>query len=405
MQVLKHTTAALSIGFLAILACMLGSIYIGFQHLEQTRLAWQRDALFQEKVRTAFLMREAIRERSYHLTFAATMDDFFDRDAQRDIYNAKAVDFMLARDRLVELQMTPPERTAMDSLLSEIVDVRASIDQAMELVVENGNSEEALRPMRTALDGQTEILDQINQFIIVVEYELEAEAEAAAQALAETQRNMLILSGCAVALAAIIGLLVTVREARNTRRLRRHRDELAALSTTDALTCIANRRRFDEFLEFEWARAMRAGSEIALVLLDIDHFKNFNDNYGHAAGDDCLAAVSKAMCGTVVRATDLLARYGGEEFACVLPETPLDAAHAVAEKLRVAVADLGLIHEHSSVAEHVTVSIGVASISPQPGDEMTRLFEMADERLYHAKESGRNQVISNLPGEAALAAS
>jgi len=394
VQVLRQTTVALSIGFTAILACMLGSIYIGFQHLELTRGAWQRDAFFREKVRSAFLMREAVRERSFHLTFATSMDDFFDRDEQRQAYDAKAVSFLLARDKLVDFHMTLAEKTAMDALIKRIGELRPSIDNAMDLVVESGNNAQALHQMRIALDGQVGVIEEINDFINVVEAESKHEALVAAREISETQRNMLILSGCAVALAAIIGIMVILRESRNTRRLRCHRDELAALSTTDALTGIANRRRFDEFLGVEWARAMRSQRPLSLIMIDIDHFKNFNDEYGHAAGDACLSTVAQAMLGVIVRSTDLLARYGGEEFACVLPETDAAQAHRIAEKLRKAVTALNCKHEKSSAAEHVTVSIGIVTHKPQPGDELARVFESADANLYQAKEQGRNRVIA-----------
>ncbi|MBL4613513.1 MAG: GGDEF domain-containing protein [Magnetovibrio sp.] len=394
MHIFRHTTAALAIGFSAILICMLASIYIGFQHLDQTRDAWQRDALFREKVRASFLMREAIRERSFHLTFATSMSDYFDRDEQREIYNFKAINFMVARDKLIELHMTPLEKSAMNDLMQRIGELRPSIDRAMDLVVENGNTFEALHQMTVALSGQSGVIEEINNFIRVVEGQSRLEAINATREIDDTQFSMLILSGCAVALAAIIGIMVLIRESRHMRRLRRHRDELAQLSTTDALTCIANRRRFDEFLEFEWARAVRSNSSLSLVMLDIDHFKNFNDTYGHAAGDTCLMEVAKAMCGVIVRATDLLARYGGEEFACILPETGGDGAYAIAEKLRTAVAGLKLKHEDSSAADHITVSIGIATTLPQPHDDISKLFEVADANLYKAKEQGRNRVVS-----------
>jgi len=181
VQILRHTTVALSIGFAAILACMLGSIYIGFQHLELTRGAWQRDAFFREKVRSAFLMREAVRERSFHLTFATTMDDFFDRDEQRQAYDAKAVSFLLARDKLVDYHMTLAEKTAMDALLKRIGELRPSIDNAMALVVESGNNDQALHQMRVALDGQVGVIEEINDFIKVVEAESQHEAQVAAR--------------------------------------------------------------------------------------------------------------------------------------------------------------------------------------------------------------------------------
>ena len=373
---------------------MLGSIFIGFQHLDQTREAWQRDALFRDKVRAGFLMREAIRERSFHLTFATTMNDIFDRDEQRDIYNAKAVNFLLSRDKLISLRMTASEQKAMDALMERIITLRPGIDTAMDLVVEGGNTDQALLQMRAALDGQIGVVDGINDVIEVVEAESKHQAEVATREISKTQRTMLILSGCAVALAAIIGIMVILREARNTRRLRAHRDELAALSTTDALTGLANRRRFDEFLAMEWAWAMRLEAPVSLILIDIDHFKNFNDEYGHAAGDTCLGAVSKAMSEVIVRTTDLLARYGGEEFGCILPATSGEHAHAIAEKLRGAVAELNFKHEKSSAADHVTISVGVASLTPQPDDKLEQLFEAADVNLYQAKEQGRNRVVA-----------
>jgi len=393
VHIFRHTTAALSIGFCAILACMLGSIFIGFEHLDQTRQAWQRDALFREKVRAAFLMREAIRERSFQLTLATSMEDYFDRDEQRQIYNAQAVNFLEARNKLVELRMTLPEQNAMDLLLVRIQQLRPSIDNAMDLVVEYGNTYEALKQMTVALNGQAGVLHEINAFITVVEAESKREALTATRKISETQLNMLILSGCAVALAAIIGIMVVIREARNLRRLRHHRDELAQLSSTDALTGLANRRRFDEFLKHEWSRAVRTHGALSLIVLDIDHFKNYNDAYGHAAGDKCLAQVAKAMGDVVVRSTDLLARYGGEEFACVLPDTDGEAAFLVGEKLRRAVSQLALSHAHSHVADCVTVSVGVSSIEPKPRDDIKRLFDVADRNLYEAKEQGRNRVV------------
>lgn len=393
VHVFKHTTMAVSFGFAAILVCMLGSIYVGFQYLDQTRGAWQRDSLFREKVRSAFLMREAVRERSFYLAVAATMVDFFDRDDIRQSYNARAVNFLQARDVLIASRITPSEKKALDALVKRIAELRPSIDRAMELVVESGNNDQALYQMRIALNGQAGVIEEINDLIKVVEAESKFEASAAAEAIAISRRNMQVMSISALALAAIIGLWVTLREARNTARLRLHRDQLEALSSTDALTCIANRRRFNEFLNVEWARAVRSKTPLSLILIDIDHFKKFNDEYGHAAGDACLSEVAKAMRNMVVRSTDLLARYGGEEFACVLPETPHMAAQRIAEKIRSRVEELGIEHKKSSASNYVTISIGIATLMPTPNDDLTQLFEIADSNLYLAKEQGRNKVV------------
>ncbi|CAA7614100.1 putative Histidine kinase [Candidatus Terasakiella magnetica] len=168
-------------------------------------------------------------------------------------------------------------------------------------------------------------------------------------------------------------------------------DQLTRMATTDGLTGLANRRRFDEVLEMEYARHMRSGDELSLILMDVDHFKLFNDTYGHVAGDDCLRQVAKAIGGTVIRVTDLAARYGGEEFACILPMTNQDGAVAIAEKVRLSVSQLGILHSHSSAADHVTISLGVVTAKCMSGRSALNIVALADEQLYAAKQSGRNR--------------
>jgi diguanylate cyclase (GGDEF)-like protein len=175
--------------------------------------------------------------------------------------------------------------------------------------------------------------------------------------------------------------------------LKRKRDILKNLSTKDGLTCIANRRYLESFYEYEWQRCMRSGDNIAVIMADIDHFKLYNDNYGHAAGDECLRAVAKVLASHVARQTDLAARYGGEEFACVLPGTETAGAFTVAEKMRAAVRNLAMPHAFSPTNGMVTLSLGVASACPQKdGTSPPELFQLADQALYMAKARGRDQV-------------
>ncbi|MCG5494964.1 diguanylate cyclase [Ectothiorhodospira variabilis] len=180
---------------------------------------------------------------------------------------------------------------------------------------------------------------------------------------------------------------------RNHIELKRQRDTLARLSRIDGLTGIANRRQFDDVLMQEWNHAGRTGGCIGLILLDIDHFKPFNDHYGHVAGDDALQAVARALSDTLPRTTDLVARYGGEEFVCVLPGTNREGVLTVAQRIRAAILALGIPHAASSTHTHLTVSLGVASARPKlhEGDPGA-LINLADEALYKAKASGRNQV-------------
>ncbi|BCX82878.1 two-component system, chemotaxis family, response regulator WspR [Methylomarinovum caldicuralii] len=174
-------------------------------------------------------------------------------------------------------------------------------------------------------------------------------------------------------------------------QLRRANERLQALSFQDALTGLYNRRYFDDFLEREFRRAVRNQGVLALSMIDVDHFKAYNDRFGHQAGDDCLRRVAAALTLVIHRSSDLIARYGGEEFAAVLPETLLDGALEVAEKLRARVAALQLPHPDSPCGI-VTISAGVAACRPEPGDHPESLIEAADAALYHAKRAGRNRV-------------
>jgi diguanylate cyclase (GGDEF)-like protein len=168
----------------------------------------------------------------------------------------------------------------------------------------------------------------------------------------------------------------------------READSIAAL---DHLTGLANRRSFDEHLAREWKRAIREKVSLSMVLLDVDHFKLFNDRYGHLAGDDCLREVAAALVAAPLRNTDLAARFGGEEFAVLLPRADSDAAVLIAERIRLAIADKHIPHI-SHPAGIVTVSAGVATMRPAADVDPSLLIHHADEALYHAKKSGRNQV-------------
>ncbi len=184
---------------------------------------------------------------------------------------------------------------------------------------------------------------------------------------------------------------------RAEQQLKKANERLKMLSVIDGLTQIPNRRRFDEYLGAEWKRHYRDSDQMSVVMCDIDFFKLYNDNYGHQAGDDCLQKVAQAIHASVHRASDLAARYGGEEFALILPGTDPDGAMAVAEKVRTNVQNLLIAHEKSKVCEHVTLSLGVATLVPNKDNSAKQLVLLADEALYEAKESGRNQSLSKTP--------
>ena len=179
---------------------------------------------------------------------------------------------------------------------------------------------------------------------------------------------------------------------KNHLELVRRREMLEALCSIDSLTCIPNRRRFNEALEQEWSRSIRSGKPISLLMMDIDFFKEYNDKYGHPVGDECLRLVAQTLDCSMRRAGDLAARYGGEEFVVLLPETDINGAVDVAEMLRSEIEALNIKHAHSQSRHQVTVSIGAASGIPKIGDSHEILVKTADKALYEAKENGRNQV-------------
>ena len=202
---------------------------------------------------------------------------------------------------------------------------------------------------------------------------------------------------------ALANQTLEARVARRTRELEAANARLKAYSCTDALLGIANRAHFNERLEQVCAMARRSVRPVGMVLVDVDDFKRYNDRYGHLQGDACLQAVAQAIQGCVHRETDLVARYGGEEFAVILPDTDLDGAYAVAQRMVEAVRALGWVHESSQAAQVVTISAGVHSQIPT-GAGAKMLVNKADEALYRAKSVGRNcamklQLLQTTPAE------
>jgi len=188
-------------------------------------------------------------------------------------------------------------------------------------------------------------------------------------------------------------------ESMRTKQLEMSRDlasanrELEKLSRQDGLTGIANRRYFDSYLVTEVRRAAREKAPVSLILSDVDHFKAFNDCYGHQAGDDCLRRVAAALSSAGRRPADLAARYGGEEFAMVLPGTVLDGAVDVAQAVSRVIGGLAIPHARSAVDQNVTLSQGVVSLIPEKESASEDLIQHADQALYQAKQQGRNRYV------------
>jgi len=172
--------------------------------------------------------------------------------------------------------------------------------------------------------------------------------------------------------------------------------QLTELSNTDSLTGIANRRNFDATLKHEYYRLRRSKSKLSVILIDVDHFKAYNDCYGHVMGDECLRQIGRALASCVSRSVDLAARYGGEEFACILPDTDIEPAVKIAERIRLKIEDLKIEHKNSSVSQYVTASLGVTTVQYAEDCTPADIITTVDKLLYKAKVSGRNTVVSGV---------
>ncbi|EIJ41192.1 diguanylate cyclase (GGDEF) domain-containing protein [Beggiatoa alba B18LD] len=175
--------------------------------------------------------------------------------------------------------------------------------------------------------------------------------------------------------------------------LQKANKELADLVSQDGLTQIANRRRFDEYLQLQWSQMLRVAYPLTLMMCDVDFFKDYNDAYGHQAGDECLKQIANTLSNCVKRSIDLAARYGGEEFAIILPNTHQEGAMQIAQAIHQAIATLQVQHKKSKISNYITLSIGISTVIPKLGINAEQLIYVADRALYMAKEQGRNQTV------------
>jgi diguanylate cyclase (GGDEF)-like protein len=243
--------------------------------------------------------------------------------------------------------------------------------------------------LRSTIDGQERIVafHRVNGFPLILFVGFETYDAFAVWRF----MSILGLIGIGIVLATIIllarGLLIELRHNARTQA------RLSHFASRDGLTGLFNRREFDAAIDREWKASLREGSSLALLMVDVDYFKAYNDRYGHQRGDDALKEVAACLLQHCTRPRDLVARYGGEEFAVLLPSTSTDGARIIAEKVRIAVAACGLPHEGSSHG-HVTVSVGVGEIRPSTMNAPADLIRTADELLYESKRTGRDRVAS-----------
>lgn len=205
--------------------------------------------------------------------------------------------------------------------------------------------------------------------------------------------KIIVIFVAVIAMVVMVGRLKKQVDSR-TQELEQLNEKFRLLSTVDGLTGILNRRCFEETIIQEWRRSFRGKVPIAIVMIDVDYFKKYNDTYGHQAGDECLRQIAEIMAKHVHRSGDYIARYGGEEFIVLLSNTTISGAAKVGEDIRLLIENLRLPHKSSDVSPYVTVSVGVMSLIPEADRCVEDLVKKADQALYYAKRHGRNCVIS-----------
>ena len=270
----------------------------------------------------------------------------------------------------------------------------SSLSQLMQMSRRISHGDYSQHSLPPSSDEFGELATSFNEMALTVENQIHALRESeqkVSQRTAELEAANKSLAQSKAATEALNALL-EAKVGERTQALEEANIKLSELTVTDALTGLSNRRRFDQVITEEWMRASRTGQSLAILMIDVDHFKAYNDHYGHQAGDECLRKVAGVLQANARRASDLVARYGGEEFVVVAGDLDIQAAKELAETLRSSVEVLGMSHQFSPVASVVTISIGVSVTTPDANMAPESLLRMADAAMYCAKDGGRNRV-------------
>jgi diguanylate cyclase (GGDEF)-like protein len=288
-----------------------------------------------------------------------------------------------------DTRATPAQRPRVSALILSIERYRGAIDFVTQMLdVDFIAAVSFIQPFDKNFKELTQSIDGL---VHEVQARQSRDANEALMSAATTVRAFEAVGSAAVVLALLAAANMGLASVRSHRLARQNR-QLTQMTQIDALTGLGNRRCFDDTLTAAWAECTAKQASLSLVIFDIDHFKKFNDSQGHQAGDDCLRKVAAAIMTCTRDAPDKAARYGGEEFAIILPNTSLESARAVAERVRQSVVATAIPHPVAGPPGIVTVSLGVASMVPTATVAPSVLVETADRGLYIAKRSGRNRV-------------
>ena len=399
-------------------------ISISYSHFlnQQERVLIEQE-IESRKMQLNSELMELARSRTRIVSEIIYIDDIFVQDELNMQLDSLAGRFAQLRTQLLEQPLTEEEKALIklnDSMVPQILPAQR---EAVELVMhESITDKEKARQLLfdIVLPGQQKMIESFTRLIEIEQRRIEELTLQSHQALLEIDKHIKSVVSTALIMAVLLSTVTFLRVRFIQQTLRQSNEQLEKMnvdlehkidertkelsvlnqrlkevSERDELTGLYNRRKFNEFLENEYARVTRDGSCFAIILTDIDSFKLYNDNYGHQKGDECLARVAATMSSCLPRSTDLIARYGGEEFVIVLPATDAGGAFKVAETIRQRVLEDCIPHEYSEVegVSCITVCLGVEVYNAGDDKDIADILEQADQRLYATKTEGRNRTI------------
>lgn len=388
----SQITNTLLIGLLSILVLVAIATWISLDRMAVSNKESYQVIEKQNKQMLLMLsLQTAIRNRQVSLRNLFLIEDPFDYDAEVIQFSSYAGDFIKVRDELIKYDLSEAEKRDFEYLLRLARDAQPKQKTTIDLVLA-GKKNDALKTLYTeGLPLQNLVIAQLDRMVEKSQIGAKRAAQLSLEAHAQTKQLIfLIYILCFALAAAIVTIVIRKTKSMETIILAANK-QLELLANEDGLTGLSNRRQFNKTLEADWQHCSRAKSALSLIMLDIDHFKQYNDSFGHVKGDDALRQVGNILERAASRQTDLAARYGGEEFVLLLPSTPLKDAKDIAEKIRTSIEALDIRHVPS--IERITASLGVASTTPSAKGNYISLIEAADKSLYQAKYNGRNQVI------------
>ena len=378
------TSRSTQFGFAIVLILCAALVWILFVQID----TWSRAGFDQiknntQQARLIISMRDAVQKREMIIQRMMHMRDKFEMDNESVKFYELAANFAVAREKLVNsIQLDSVLMSSLRQLDDAVSYAQPFQNNMVEaLIFEDMNETDTQAIFWEGRKAATKVLFLLDKMV-------ERQSFSYEKVIAEYERSRQYTLLGVIGVFVLIVLVIVFAVRTSTRQFR----HVSRLSIIDEVSGIYNRRYFDMVLEEEWKRSMREYTQLSLLMLDIDYFKAYNDSFGHQMGDECLFSVGKILSGQLQRASDFTARYGGEEFVIVLPNSNIEQARLLAERLRRSVEEARIKSGDDTVSPWLTVSVGVACTTAEFGQEYSVLVNAADSCLYESKRAGRNRV-------------